>query len=285
MDGRQRFGPEDKRRMDMDGRSKYEHNGKGENSPMQGVVEASEPSADERAERSAIGDPGGSEEVSLSRVFGILKNSRRRRVIRYLRRQEAQVTVSDLAEHIAAIENDTEPAKLSSKQRKRVYVGLYQCHLPKMDDAGVIEYDKDRGTIEFGENAPAFEAYLESALDLDAIDEPTGERRTGADEERTEPTPDAGGVHDAGSRDEGLRAAVETGREPATPNRYGYVVVASVVGAVVLLLRRLSSLRDEEDAGESTGEPTDEPTGEPTDEPAGGSDRGVKWALGPRVKR
>lgn len=52
-----------------------------------------------------------------------------------------------MAEHIAALENDIEVSELSSRQRKSVYVALYQ-YLPKLDRYGVIEYDKQRGTVE-----------------------------------------------------------------------------------------------------------------------------------------
>jgi hypothetical protein len=123
----------------------------------------SEPRADS-AERST------EESLSLDLVFGILKNGRRRRVIKYLRDADEEVTLSDLAEHIAAIENDTTPAQLTSSQRKRVYVGLYQCHLPKMDDAGVIEYNQARGLVERTEQATHFEQYLDRAT-------PTSTRR------------------------------------------------------------------------------------------------------------
>lgn len=103
--------------------------------------------------------------VPLDLIFGILKNGRRRRVIQYLMDTEQEVTLSDLAEHIAAIENDTTPARLTSSQRKRVYVGLYQCHLPKMDDAGVIEYNQARGIIRATEQLPEFHDYLNPAPD------------------------------------------------------------------------------------------------------------------------
>lgn len=81
-------------------------------------------------------------------VFGLLSTERRRRLLRYLDEEGSQTTLGEVAEHVAAAENDVDVAHLSSDQRKRVYVGLYQCHLPKLDDAGVIEYDRERGTIE-----------------------------------------------------------------------------------------------------------------------------------------
>jgi Mg2+/citrate symporter len=73
--------------------------------------------------------------------------------------------LSDLAEHIAAIENDTTPERLTSSERKRVYVGLYQCHLPKMDDAGAIDYNQQRGLIRRTEQTERFESYLKQGSD------------------------------------------------------------------------------------------------------------------------
>ena len=99
---------------------------------------------------------------SLDLVFGILKNSRRRKVIECLRQREEAISMSDLAEHIAAAENDTTPRMLTSKERKRVYVALYQCHLPKMDDIGVVDFNQDRGHITLTEKATDFEKYLDS---------------------------------------------------------------------------------------------------------------------------
>jgi hypothetical protein len=104
-------------------------------------------------------------EKTLDLVFGILKNSRRRLVLEYLQDTDQEVTLSDLAEHIAAIENDTTPERLTSSERKRVYVGLYQCHLPKMDDAGAIDYNQQRGLIRRTEQTERFESYLKQGSD------------------------------------------------------------------------------------------------------------------------
>jgi hypothetical protein len=110
-------------------------------------------------------------ELTLDVIFQILKNSRRRRVLNYLRHNGGESTLSDLAEHVAGIENDIPPEQLSSDQRKRVYVGLYQCHLPKMDDAGVIDYNQSRGDIELTDLAEHFEEYLHDQ-DEDASSRP-----------------------------------------------------------------------------------------------------------------
>lgn len=100
-------------------------------------------------------------DTKLDLIFGILKNRRRRLVLAYIQDKDHEVTLSDVAEHIAAIENDTTVAQLTSSERKRVYVGLYQCHLPKMDDAGAIEYNQSRGLIRRTDKADYFEEYLD----------------------------------------------------------------------------------------------------------------------------
>lgn len=101
-----------------------------------------------------------SDELELDIVFDVLKNVRRRRLLRYLKDQSGEVTLSDVAEHLAAIENDTTPERLDSQQRKRVYVGLYQSHLPRLDSMGVLTFDRERGLIERTPAASQLDKYL-----------------------------------------------------------------------------------------------------------------------------
>lgn len=92
--------------------------------------------------------------IGLDEVFGILQNRRRRDVLRYLLEHPTETRLGDLAEQIAARECGKAVSKLDSQERKRVYISLYQCHLPKLADVGVIDYDKPRGIIE---RDPAFD--------------------------------------------------------------------------------------------------------------------------------
>lgn len=100
-------------------------------------------------------------ELSKDVIFEVLKNSRRRQIIRYLLRAGRTVTTSELAEHIAAIENGIDIKQLDSKQRKRVYVALYQTHLPRLDKEDIIEYDNNRGRITLSKNAATVRPYLD----------------------------------------------------------------------------------------------------------------------------
>lgn len=100
-------------------------------------------------------------ELSLDVIFEVLRNKRRRQALAYLKENEGEATLSELAEHIAALENDKTVQALNSSERKRVYVGLYQCHLPKMDDASVIDFNRDRGTVLLSSNADILDDYID----------------------------------------------------------------------------------------------------------------------------
>ncbi|QLG27830.1 hypothetical protein HUG10_09815 [Halorarum halophilum] len=105
---------------------------------------------------SPVGSSGDTEEPSdlpSDVVFGLLSAERRRNVLRYLHETDGEATIGEVAEYVGAEENGIEERRLSSTQRKRAYVGLYQNHLPKLDDANVIDYERARGTIELGEGA------------------------------------------------------------------------------------------------------------------------------------
>jgi hypothetical protein len=97
----------------------------------------------------------------------MLSNQRRRYVIHYMKRNLGPVRIRDLAQQIAAWENGLEVEELNYKQRKRVYTSLHQTHLPKLDDVGVVEYDRDRGTITLADGAAALDIYLDVVSEND----------------------------------------------------------------------------------------------------------------------
>ena len=111
---------------------------------------------------SAVGDHAPGSDTSLPRdtVFHILQNERRRLVLEYLQGRDDPVRMCDVAEQVAAWEHDTTVAQLTSKQRQRVYIPLYQNHLTKLDDEGVIDYNQSRGIVERNAAADQFDPYL-----------------------------------------------------------------------------------------------------------------------------
>ncbi|OYR41956.1 hypothetical protein [Halorubrum sp. Eb13] len=88
-------------------------------------------------------------EVSEDELFDVLANQRRRFAVHLLKREEEdRIAIGDMAEQIAAWENGIETTEITGNERKRVYTALQQSHLPKMDEAGVVEFNKDRGVVE-----------------------------------------------------------------------------------------------------------------------------------------
>ena len=118
------------------------------------------------AERERDADQDGGATLPKDDVFHLLQNGRRRAVLRYLAAHEGErFVMRDVAEAVAAWENDTTLQQLTSAERQRVYISLYQSHLPKLAEHGVIDYDQDRGTIEPTRLTQVLEPYLGDGLD------------------------------------------------------------------------------------------------------------------------
>ena len=88
-------------------------------------------------------------EAQLDDILTVLSSSRRRMVCRSLASVE-ETTLDWLAESVAAVENNKDVASVTGKERKRVYVSLYQLHLPKLDDYNVVDFSKQRKTVRQG---------------------------------------------------------------------------------------------------------------------------------------
>ena len=101
-------------------------------------------------------------EVPRNEIFEVLSNERRQCILHYLKRQgDRRVELRELVDHVAAWENNTTLDELDSDERKRVYTALRQSHLPKLENAGVIEYEHMRGEVELKEEAREVQMYLE----------------------------------------------------------------------------------------------------------------------------
>ena len=94
------------------------------------------------------GDPAPEGPLEDDEVYHLLQTRRRRLVLRYLRDREGPHEMRDVAEQVAAWEHDTTVRELRSEERQRVYIALYQTHLPRLDEAGVIEYQQSRGVVD-----------------------------------------------------------------------------------------------------------------------------------------
>ncbi len=99
-------------------------------------------------------------ELSRDQVFELLKSLRRRYAVHYLRRENCTVDLADVTDHVAAWEYNTTPADLLNEQRKRVYISLYQTHIPALANAGVIDYNPETREIQPTNRIQIFDDYL-----------------------------------------------------------------------------------------------------------------------------
>lgn len=108
--------------------------------------------------------------IRKDRAFHLLQNPRRRAVFRFLldHPHRREFGMGDLAEIVAAWENDTTIDQLTPDQRQRVYVSLYQSHLPKLDANDVIDYDKTAGRVEPTPLLAVFAKFLDPGLQADS---------------------------------------------------------------------------------------------------------------------
>lgn len=100
-------------------------------------------------------------EISRDDCFDLLSNHRRRYTLHYLQHNGDQATLGELADQIAAWENDIPQEEVSYDQRKRVYTSLQQVHLPRMDKYGVVRFDEREGHVEPGPAVADLDVYLE----------------------------------------------------------------------------------------------------------------------------
>lgn len=103
-----------------------------------------------------------SNSLSNAHIFESLNNSRRIHVINIINDIE-ESNVSDLSETVASIEYGKDIADLTEQERKRVYVSLYQTHLPKLDEVNVIDFNQQKSTVLKDENCSSMASIISVA--------------------------------------------------------------------------------------------------------------------------
>lgn len=125
------------------------------------IAGGKQPSGTDHPTETTEGVTAESPELPMDTLLEVAQNQRRRRIIQYLSADDGAVEIGELAEYLASLEYECPDAGPTSTQRKRLYVGIYQGHLPKMDDLGIVEFDKERGRIEPGPNARQATRFVE----------------------------------------------------------------------------------------------------------------------------
>jgi len=89
----------------------------------------------------------------------VLRNDRRRQVLKQLQQSVGRLSVRELSEAIAEAETGESPPPRNI--RDSVYNALNQTHLPKLDSLGILEYNPHRKTVSLQSSAREVSLYME----------------------------------------------------------------------------------------------------------------------------
>jgi hypothetical protein len=97
------------------------------------------------------------EEITKDEVFEVLSSSRRRLILYNLHRRGGKAVLRDLARDTAEAESDDD---VDDDVVKRFYISLYQTHVPKLEEVGLVRYDSDTKTVSLTDRIEEVEAVL-----------------------------------------------------------------------------------------------------------------------------
>lgn len=85
------------------------------------------------------------QELTEDRLYALLSARRRRDLLRYLEESDGEAPLSAATRAVAQAGGVAPDADAS--EYKKVYVSLYQTHVPALAEAGVVEYDGDSRVV------------------------------------------------------------------------------------------------------------------------------------------
>ncbi|SIR59932.1 DUF7344 domain-containing protein [Natronorubrum thiooxidans] len=112
---------------------------------------------------------------SLDLIFELLSNRRRRYTLYYLHEQpDGVATLEEVLDAVmtrqrrlsedanADAETDTDTEIDREQRRQQLHLELQHTHLPKLEDAGILEHDQRSETVRYW-SQPSLEEWLEHA--------------------------------------------------------------------------------------------------------------------------
>lgn len=106
-----------------------------------------------------------SSDQSLDAVFDLLTNQRRRNVLACLADHTQAIALADLAEDVAVREFQGPITEVLKGEVQEIRILLHHHHLPKLVEAGAVDYDQDRALVRLLESADLVERVLSIAED------------------------------------------------------------------------------------------------------------------------
>jgi len=83
----------------------------------------------------------------LDTLYKTLANRKRRNVLRYLTDHPEPISISQLATEMVALEYGSDSSAISTEQKEHTNVSLLHVHLPVLDEAGLVSWDRDSDSV------------------------------------------------------------------------------------------------------------------------------------------
>lgn len=87
--------------------------------------------------------------VSLDRILSAVANDHRRAVLNSLISAEGTVEFDGLVDRVGDVLGDDDAEREPDDRRQRIRIALHHTHLPKLQEARMIDYDAEAGYIQF----------------------------------------------------------------------------------------------------------------------------------------
>ena len=84
---------------------------------------------------------------TVDEAFALLADQRRRLLLEVMRTYGEELTLPDAAEEVAVRETGRQVPDISAERVHEVYISLYHDHLPRLVEAGLLEYDQERDLV------------------------------------------------------------------------------------------------------------------------------------------
>ncbi|WP_238717322.1 DUF7344 domain-containing protein [Natronorubrum halophilum] len=96
-------------------------------------------------------DPSGRERpISPDTILSVVANEHRRAILNALdNASEKTLAYDSLVDRVADRVQDEDADRVSDEQRQRVRIALHHTHLPKMEEARIIDYEAETGYVQF----------------------------------------------------------------------------------------------------------------------------------------
>ncbi|NGM67673.1 hypothetical protein G6M89_01385 [Natronolimnobius sp. AArcel1] len=111
--------------------------------------------------------------ITFDTILDLCGDGHRRIVLAILSAEQRSLTVNDLRSTILTYNHHTPVTDASEAVLTEIQIALHHTHIPKLESAGVIEYDSERQLVEPTEQFDQLQPHLSAIFSTDPnLDEP-----------------------------------------------------------------------------------------------------------------